>query len=193
MNAQVESFPARLGDEVRKASGWYIAFGVLLLLGGIAAVARPLHAGLAIAFVVGWVLIINGIMAGAHALLARGAGGFVWRLVLSLLYIIGGIIVLRNPVEGLVALTIVLGVVLFFGGAMKLLWAMALTGIPGVGLLIVSGIVSIVLAILIWMKLPEASEVVVGMLIGLDFIMSGVSILVFGTGARKLGGAIAGS
>ena len=192
MNAQGESFPARLGDEVRKASGWYIAFGVLLLLGGIAAVARPLHAGLAVAFVVGWVLIINGIMAGAHALLARGAGGFVWRVLMSLLYIIGGIIVLRNPVEGLVALTIVLGVVLFVGGVSKLLLAMALTGIPGVGLLIVSGIVSIVVAILIWMKLPEASELMVGMLIGLDFIMSGVSILVFGTGVRKLGGAIAG-
>ena len=191
MNAQGESFPARLGDEVRKASGWYIAFGVLLLLGGIAAVARPLHAGLAVAFVVGWVLIINGIMAGAHALLARGAGGFVWRVLMSLLYIIGGIIVLRNPVEGLVALTIVLGVVLFVGGVSKLLLAMALTGIPGVGLLIVSGIVSIVLAILIWMKLPEASELMVGMLIGLDFIMSGVSLLVFGTGTRKLGGAIA--
>ncbi len=70
MNAQGESVPARLGNEVRKASGWYIAFGVLLLLGGIAAVARPLHAGLAVAFVVGWVLVINGIMAGAHALLA---------------------------------------------------------------------------------------------------------------------------
>jgi len=192
MSAQGESFPARLGDEVRKASGWYIAFGVLLLLGGIAAVARPLHAGLAVALVVGWVLIINGIMAGAHALLARRAGGFVWRVLMSLLYIIGGIIVLLNPVEGLVALTIVLGVVLFVGGVSKLLLAMALSGIPGVGLLIVSGIVSIVLAILIWMKLPEASELMVGMLIGLDFIMSGVSILVFGTGARKLGGAIAG-
>lgn len=57
---------------------------------------------------------------------------------------------------------------------------------------IVCGIVSIVLAILIWMKLPEASKVVVGMLIGLDFVMSGVSLLVFGTGARKLGGAIVG-
>ena len=191
MNAQGESFSQQLGVEVKKASGWYIAFGVFLLLGGIAAVARPLHAGLAIAFVVGWVLIINGIMAGAHALLARGAGGFVWRVLMSLLYIIGGIIVLRNPVEGLVALTIVLGVVLFVGGVSKLLLAMALTGIPGVGLLIVSGIVSIVLAILIWMKLPEASELMVGMLIGLDFIMSGISIVVFGTGARKLGGAIA--
>jgi uncharacterized membrane protein HdeD (DUF308 family) len=70
---------------------------------------------------------------------------------------------------------------------------MALTGIPGVGLLIVGGIVSIVVAILIWMKLPEASEVVVGTLIGLDFIMSGISIVVFGTGARKLGGAITGA
>jgi uncharacterized membrane protein HdeD (DUF308 family) len=99
---------------------------------------------------------------------------------LSLLYIIAGIYVLRNPVAGLAAMTIVLGVVLFFGGVMKLMMAVALSGIPGVGLLIAVGIVSIVLSILIWMKLPEASEVVIGTLIGLDFIMSGVSIIVFG-------------
>ena len=55
----------------------------------------------------------------------------------------------------------------------------------------VGGILSIILGILIWMKLPEASEVVVGTVIGLDFIMSGVSILMFGTGARKLVGALA--
>ena len=191
MNAQVESFSEKLGVEVKKASGWYIAFGVLLLLGGIAAVARPLHAGLAVALVVGWALIINGIMAGAHALLARGAGGFVWRLLLGVLYIIAGIYVLQNPVMGLAAMTIVLGFALFFGGVMKLMMSVALSGIPGVGLLVAVGIVSIVLSILIWMKLPAASEVVVGTLIGLDFIMSGVSITVFGIGARKLGGAVA--
>ena len=193
MNAPGESFSQKVTVKVRKASAWYIAFGVLLLLAGIAAVARPLHAGFTIAFVVGWVLIINGIIAGANALLARGAGGFVWQVLLGLLYIIGGVIVLRNPVEGLVALTIVLGVMLFLGGVMKLMWAVALSGIPGVGLIIASGIVSIILAILIWMKLPEASELVVGTLIGLNFIVSGVSILVFGTVVRKLSGVTAGA
>jgi uncharacterized membrane protein HdeD (DUF308 family) len=74
---------------------------------------------------------------------------------------------------------------------MKLMLAAALSGIPGVGLLIVTGIVSIILSILIWTKLPAATEMVVGTLIGLDFIMSGISIIVFGIGARKLGGAVA--
>ncbi len=193
MNAQVESFSEKLGAEVKNASGWYIALGAFMLIGGIAAVAKPLHAGVAIAMVVGWVLIANGIMSGVHALMARGAGGFLWRLLMGAFYIAAGAYVLGNPMEGLAALTIVLGFALFFGGAMKLMMATSLTGIPGVGLLVAIGIMSMVMGVLIWLKLPAASEVVVGTLIGLDFITSGVSIIVFGIGARKLGGAVAGA
>lgn len=191
MNTQGEAFPGNLAREVKKASGWYIAFGVVLLIGGIAAVARPLHAGLTVAIVVGWILLLSGIMGLVQALAARGAGGFLWRLILAVLYVAGGYYVMRNPAAGLAALTVILGVVLFFGGAMKLLMAAALKGMPGVGLMTVSGIVSIVVAILIWVRLPASSEVIIGILIGIDFMMTGVSIIVFGTGARKLGGAMA--
>ena len=111
--------------------------------------------------------------------------------MLAVIYIAGGYYVMTNPVAGLTALTMVLGVVLFLGGAMKLLMAAALSGMPGVGLMIVSGIVSIVVAILIWVKLPASSEVLIGVLIGIDFIMTGGSIIAVGTGARKLGGAMA--
>jgi len=193
MSTEGQSFSSQLGAEVKKASGWYIALGVVMLIGGIAAVAKPLHAGVTVTFIVGWVLIINGVMTGVNALMARGAGGFLWRVLMAVIYVAGGLYVLRNPIEGLAALTLVLGVVLVFGGIMKLMTAAALTGVPGVGLLMAAGIVSIIVGILIWAKLPEASEVVVGTLIGLAFIMNGISIIVFGTGARKMGGTVAGT
>ena len=190
MNVQAQAFTQELGGRIKKASGWFIAFGVLLILGGMAAIARPLHAGVALALVVGWVLIINGVMAAANALFARGAGGFLWRLLMAFLYIAGGIMVLRSPVAGLAALTLILGGMLIFGGISRLLLASALSGVPGVGLIIFGAILSIVLGFMVLMKLPQSSEFVVGTLIGLDFITSGISILMFGGGARKLGGAL---
>ena len=90
MNTQGEAFRDKLGREVKKASGWYIAFGVVLLIGGIAAVARPLHAGLTVALVVGWILLLSGIMGLVQALAARAGGGFLARLLLAVIYIAGG-------------------------------------------------------------------------------------------------------
>ena len=72
-----------VGQAFKKVSGWYAAFGVIVALGGIAAIARPLTAGLALTLVIGWILILNGVMAVVHALAARGAGGFIAQMLLA--------------------------------------------------------------------------------------------------------------
>jgi uncharacterized membrane protein HdeD (DUF308 family) len=118
--------------------------------------------------------------------MARGAGGFFWRLLLSALYVVAGIIVLMNPFEGLGALTIILALVIGAGGVFRLFLASALKGIPGVGLLIFGGLISIALAILILAKWPESSQVVLGVVVGIDFIFNGMSILGVALNARQL-------
>jgi uncharacterized membrane protein HdeD (DUF308 family) len=172
--------------ELKRASGWYIALGVVLILGGVFAVLRPLAAGYALTVVVGWLLIIGGGMFLINSFMARGAGGFFWRLLLSALYVVAGIIVLMNPFEGLGALTIILALVIGAGGVFRLLLASALKGVPGVGLLIFSGLVAIALAILILAKWPESSQVVLGVVVGIDFIFNGMSILGVALNARQL-------
>lgn len=181
-----EGVVSEIKGELKRASGWYIALGVVLILGGTFAVLRPLAAGYTLTLVVGWLLIFGGGMFVINAFMARGAGGFFWRLLLAALYGIAGIVILMNPFEGLGALTIVLALVIGAGGVMRLFLASALKGIPGVGLLIFSGLVAIALAILILAKWPDSSEVVLGVVIGIDFIFNGMSILGMALDARQL-------
>lgn len=181
-----EGVVSEIKGELKRASGWYIALGVVLILGGTFAVLRPLAAGYTLTLVVGWLLIFGGGMFVINAFMARGAGGFFWRLLLAALYGIAGIVILMNPFEGLGALTIVLALVIGSGGVMRLFLASALKGIPGVGLLIFSGLVAIALAILILAKWPDSSQVVLGVVVGIDFIFNGMSILGMALDARQL-------
>ena len=140
MTAETGTLARNIGSTFKKVSGWYIAFGVVGALGGIAAIARPLTAGLALTLVIGWILILNGVMAVVSAFAARSAGGLIAQLLLAGAYVLGGVYVLSNPVQGLTALAFVLGLTLFLGGGFKLMLAAALSGVPGIGALILSGV-----------------------------------------------------
>ena len=184
-----QAVTSEIRGEIRRASGWYIALGIVLIVGGTFAVLRPLAAGYTLTLVVGWLLIFGGGMFLINSFMARSGGGFFWRLLLSALYVVAGIILLTNPFEGLGALTIILAIVIGTGGVFRLFLAGALKGVPGVGLLIFSGLVAIALAILILAKWPESSAVALGVIVGIDFIFSGMSILGIALDARQLAGS----
>ena len=179
-----------VADEIRSAiklrSAWYIALGVVLIFGGTYAVLRPLAAGYAFTLVVGWLLIFAGGMYVLNSFMARSGGGFLWRLLLAALYIVAGILMLSNPFEGLGALTIILALVIGMGGVFRLLLASSLKGVPGVGMVFFSGIVSIALAIMIFAKWPDSSQVAIGVIVGINFVFSGMSILGVALDVRQL-------
>ncbi len=187
---RVRSVAQALAAEIKSSYGWYVALGVVLIVAGIAAIAYPAYAGLALTTLVGVLFLAAGGMYLINAFMARSAGGFVFRLLLSVLNLGAGVLLLMKPFEGLTALTVVLGIVLFLGGILKILFSRALTGIPGVGMILVSGIASIVLAILIWAKLPTSSELAIGILIGIDFIISGLSLVSIAMRAKAFAGTL---
>jgi len=76
---------------IKRASGWYIATAVVFIILGIFAIVEPGLAGLAVAFLVGWLLIFAG---AAHLLGTFSGGGVarvIWQLILGVIYILGGI------------------------------------------------------------------------------------------------------
>ena len=69
----------QIQGEINKASGWYMALGVVLLLGGVAGLLYPTYAGLGLTVLVGWLLIIGGAMYLFNSLLVRVVRGGVTR------------------------------------------------------------------------------------------------------------------
>src|SRR5262245_54556079 len=68
-------------DALRKAGGWTILLGILLLVLGVIAIAFPFASSLAAAIWVGWLLIIGGAVLLAHAIRGRHESGFWLKLL----------------------------------------------------------------------------------------------------------------
>jgi uncharacterized membrane protein HdeD (DUF308 family) len=166
--------------------GWSIALSVLMILAGVLAIVVPQAAGLAVSLLVGWLLLFSGVAHLVFAWYARGAGGILWELLLGILYLFIGGYVLTRPVAGLATLTLVLAIYLFFEGVLELVLSFQLRPLPGWVWLLFDGIITLILAGMIWRTWPSSSEWVIGTLVGISMLFSGISRLTISLAARSL-------
>ena len=127
--------------------------------------------------VIAWLLMFSG---AAHLVFAwhtRTAGGMVWELLLGILYILVGGYALLNPVAGLASLTLVLAIYLFMEAVLELILSFRLRPLAGSNWLLIDGIVTLILAVLIWRSWPSSSEWVIGSLVGISMLFSGAARL----------------
>jgi len=174
-----------LGTIAKESVGWSIGLSVLMILTGVLAIVIPPVAGIAVLAVVAWLLMFNG---AAHLVFAwhtRTTGGAVWELLLGILYLYVGAYALLHPVAGLASLTLVLAIYLFMEGVLELILSFRLRPLPGSNWVLFDGIVTLVLAILIWRSWPSSTEWVIGTLVGFSMLFSGTARLSMSLAARR--------
>ncbi len=170
---------------VHRASGWSIALGILMIIAGMIAIFAPLEAGLVVVIVVGWMAIFNGgaqlFYAFSHEARHRWLEG-----LLGMIYIVAGIYLLMHPVGGLLALTLLIACLLLVYGIFALVLAFRMRPAAGWGWVLFDAIVTILLGLLIYIHWPGTSDFAIGTLIGISFIVSGVSRLMLSLAVRRL-------
>ncbi len=174
-----------LGTIAKESVGWSIGLSILMIIAGILAIVIPPVAGLAVLLVVSWLLMFSG---AAHLVLAwhiRAAGGLFWELLLGILYLGVGIYALLHPVAGLASLTLLLAAYLFVEGVLELVLSFRMRPMRGTGWLLFDGVVTLILGILIWRTWPSSTEWVIGTLLGISMLFSGVSRLGISLAARR--------
>jgi uncharacterized membrane protein HdeD (DUF308 family) len=164
--------------------GWLLALGILMIILGVFAIAAPYGATLAVQFALGWILVIGGVAEAIHAFMAKGWGGFLLELLSAILYVVVGVLLLTNPVGGALALTIVLAVFLIVEGIFKIMMAMRVRDHRGWGWLLASGVLSIILGVLIWAEWPASGLWVIGLLVGIQLLFTGWSLVMLSLAAR---------
>ena len=171
-------------DVLGRNWGWLLALAILMIVLGLMAVAAPVFATFAVQLLLGWILIIGGIAQGIHAFMAKGWAGFVFELLSALLYLAVGALLLVDPVEGALALTIVLAAFLVVEGIFKIVMALRVRGHRRWGWLLASGIVSLVLGGLIWAQWPSSALWVIGLLVGVHLLFTGWALAMLALAAR---------
>ena len=160
---------------IKRASGWSIALGVLMIILGFIAILAPWEFGVLIVLVVGWAAIFNGAAQLIYAFRTHSGGRAILEALLGLIYIVAGVYLLMHPAGGLLALTLLLACFLLVYGVVALVLAFHMRPLRGWGWILVDAIVTILLGILIWAHWPLNAEWVVGTLFGISIIMSGVT------------------
>lgn len=176
---------------LKKSLGWTIALSVVMIIAGILAVIMPPIAGIAVTVLFGWLLTVSGIAHLAYAWQTRTTGGVLWELLLGAAHLFAGIYTLLHPLLGMVSLTLVLGVYLFVEAVLEFILAVRLRPLPGSGWLFVDGIVTLILAIMIWLNWPSSSAWALGLLVGFSMLFSGMTRLMISLAARRVVNQIA--
>ena len=164
--------------------GWLLALGILMIILGVVAMAAPVVATIAIQVMLGWLLVISGIAEGIHAFMVKEWRGFLLELLSAVLYLGVGLLLLVDPLKGAVALTLILGVFLLVVGIFKIITALRVREHRGWGWLLASGIVSVVLGVMIWAQWPASGLWVIGLLVGIQLLFTGWSLVMLALVAR---------
>ena len=171
---------------VKKSVGSSIGLSVLMIVAGILAIVSPLAAGIAVNVLIAWLLVFSGCGHLVFSWHTRTSGGFLWELLVGILYILIGVYLLVHPVAGLMSLTIALAIYLFLEAILEFTLGFKLRPLPGSGWLLFDGIVTLILAVMVWRTWPSSSAWIIGTLVGISMLFSGTSRLMLSLAARSV-------
>jgi uncharacterized membrane protein HdeD (DUF308 family) len=157
--------------------------GIAFVVIGVLAILAPHVVGLAIATLLGIALLLAGAAQGVRIYEARRQERLLAPAAAALLYVIAGLFLLFNPGRGVELLTTVITILLFAQGIFQLIVAWQLRPTPAYGY--VGGIISVLLAAAIWMRLPGSAEWLIGTLVGVSFVVQGGWLLAFSKTLRS--------
>jgi uncharacterized membrane protein HdeD (DUF308 family) len=174
---------------IRKHSTWFTIYGIALIVLGALAILMPNIATLATSIFVGWLLLAGGVF-GLVSVIQTGssAPGFWWNLLTAVLYLLAGATLLWNPVAGVVTLTIVLAAYLLATGVIKVLVAFGYRdAIPGAWLwMLLSAVIDVALGVLIVAGLPGTAAWVLGLMVGINLVFTGMALAVAANCCRSM-------
>jgi uncharacterized membrane protein HdeD (DUF308 family) len=176
-----------LTQSVREHWVLFLIEGIVLVVLGVLAIIIPPIATIAFTIFLGWLFLISGVMGLITTFLARHAPGFWWSLLSAVLAIAAGIVLLLWPISGAISLTLLLIVFFIIEGVLSIMYALEhkkeLSG--RWGWMLVSGIIDLILAAIIWAGLPGTAAWALGLLVGINMLFGGAALIAIALHARN--------
>lgn len=163
--------------------------GLLILGLGVLALVFPVRTSGVITTVVAVAFLVGGLVGWLNNLIrSRQLGRWLtfWRLVVSSVFVVAGFTMVQQlgggPLAALlpvVSLTLAIGIVFLVEGAVAVAVSLSHRHHRGWGWGLLNGLVTLILGVLILSMTPAALLPVLGLLVGVSFLFSGLDLLVF--------------
>ncbi|HEY9606165.1 MAG TPA: DUF308 domain-containing protein [Allocoleopsis sp.] len=171
--------------DTRKSINGSLWIGILLIVLGIVAIALPAFSTIFAETWIAGILIAAGSAKLVYGFQTRNEEGFIWKLLLGILYIATGVMLLVEPLRGVLTLTLLLGTFLLTEGVFELILAFRLRGQPNWTSALVNGIITLVLGGMIWFQWPFNAPWLIGTLVGVSVLFTGISRVMLSFNARS--------
>lgn len=162
-----------------------ILISIFLIISGVVAILIPNISTLVAETWIALILASSGVAKIIYAFKSREEGGFVWKLVLGILYTVTGAYLFTSPLSGVLTLTLLLGSFLLTEGVFELILAFQLRAREGWVWGLVNGIVTLGLGGLVWAQWPSDAPWLIGTLLGVSILSTGISRLVLSLSKPK--------
>ena len=183
---EIDSLQSKMTATVRKHWKAFLIEGILFVILGLAAIVVPPLASLAVAIFLGWMFLVSGIAGLVLTFWARQMPGFWWSLLSAVLAIGVGAVLLARPVQGILTLTIVVGAYFLAEGVTTVMYALEHRRELSRrwGWLLIAGLMDIIVAGIIMAGLPGTALWALGLLVGLNLLFGGASLIAMALAAR---------
>jgi uncharacterized membrane protein HdeD (DUF308 family) len=171
-------------EDFQKNRGWFLALGILLIIGGSLAIIYDVAATLLSVLFFGWLLIAVGAIEAVQSFWQPRWGGFFIHLIVGILAVVVGFHLVSSPMSGALVLTLVMAIYFMVIGIMRVVTALAMR-FPNWGWVLFSGLITFILGIMIKSQWPATGLWVIGLFIGIDMIFSGWSYVMLSMAAKK--------
>jgi len=178
---------SKMSAAVREHWKAFLFEGILLAILGLAAVIVPPLASLAVTIFLGWMFLVSGIAGLVVSFWARAMPGFWWSLISAALAVLAGGILLARPMQGVLTLTIVIGAYFLAEGVATIMYALEHRRELSErwSWLLVAGLMDILIAFFVIAGLPGSAEWAIGLLVGINLLFGGASLIGVALAARK--------
>ncbi|NGX39443.1 MAG: hypothetical protein KR126chlam1_00772 [Chlamydiae bacterium] len=150
--------------------------GIILALLGVLALANPLFVAMSFNVLFGCLLVIVGVVQGIRGFKAE-KGEAATLFISSVVALIAGIILFASPMTGVLTLTVLFALYFLIEGIVKMISGWHYRPLKGWLWLFLSGLVSLLFAILIFSKFPTSAEWAIGLYLGLYLLFRGGSLI----------------
>jgi uncharacterized membrane protein HdeD (DUF308 family) len=179
-------------DRIPAGTSALTLMGILLIIFGVLAIGTPAVAGKAVVMVIGAVLLLAGVVQIVSGLRSEGWSNMLLPLILGVITSLCGLGLLGEPWIGMKFIALLLAIFFVMEGVWKIIASFSYRPASGWLAILVSGILTLVLGVLIWRQWPVSGLWAVGILVGVDLLMTGISMVALAATVRQVRG-LAGS
>jgi len=173
-------------SDIKKGINVSLLIGALLIILGIVAIASPAFSTIVAETWIAFILVSAGASKLVYAFQTRNNDqGFIWKLLLSILYIATGVMLFVYPLTGVLTLTLLLGSFLLTEGVFELILAFRLRPQQNWTWALGNGIITLLLGAMIWFQWPFNAPWLIGTLVGVSVLFTGVSRVMLSLNVRS--------